>query len=102
MPVGRTPPLKRPKFGGKRKTEAKPPSKKVMEQYGPVPKKGSGVKETYTPGNREFGFIQGTPKAATAAMSGRGMPPLRDTGAKATPRKDSRKQFKPKAGKKVF
>lgn len=97
----KTPPLKKPKFGGPRKTSSKPPDKKVLEQYGPVPKKGSGVKETSTPGNREFGFIQSTPKKATGAMMGRDMPSTRGSHL-ATPRKDGKKQFKKAGGKKVF
>lgn len=89
-------PIKKPMFGGKRKTSASPAPKKELEKYGPVPAKPSGFSMN-APGNREFGFIQNTPKKATASMMGRGMPPLKPSGT----RSDSRKQFKAK-GKKVF
>lgn len=97
--------IKKPKFGGARKAFSKPPSAKANKEYGgATPKKaattrGPGDMEPKM-GNREFGFIQNTPKKATAAMSGRALPPIRD--AQTSTRSDSRRQFKPKAGKKVF
>lgn len=87
-----------------RKSFSRPPSVKANEEYGMKPRKkvsnatmnmGKGM------GNTEFGFIQKTPKTATAAMMGRA-PPKMPKGSKTSTRKDSRKQFKPKAGGKVF
>ena len=98
--MAKTPPLKKPTFGGPRKTGHKSAPKKVLEQWGPVPKKASGVKDTAIPGNREFGFIQATPKQATGAMMGRA--PSFKTKSSGPASSGARKQFKPKAGKKVF
>lgn len=90
--------IQKPSFGGKRKTGAKPPSKKVLEAYGGAPTKAKPF-EMNVPGNKEFGFIQNTPKKATGAMMGRAAPS--GGAAKTITRSDSRKQFKPK-GRKVF
>lgn len=95
--------LKTPKFGGKPKAFSRPPNKKANEEYGmPMRKKASEatLDMDKSMGNREFGFIQNTPKKATGAMMGRALPKV--SAAKTITRKDSRKQFKAKAGKKVF
>ena len=96
--------IHKPKFGGKPKTGSKPPSVIANKMLGgmPVRKKAQDVQATMDVGlgNRERGFIQNTPKKATGAMMGRPMPKL--SAAKTSTRKDSRKQFKPKAGKRVF
>lgn len=99
--MAKTPPLKRPKFGGPRKQTNKNAPKSVVQQWGPTPKKASGVKDTDVAGNREFGFIQSTPKLATAGMSGRSMPPLRTPKGSGPASAKSSKQFKGR-GKKVF
>lgn len=90
--------VKAPKFGGKSRTSVSPPNKKVLEAYGggkpPVPSF-----EARTGGNRETGFIQSTPKKATAAMMGRSPPGLLSGGP---PRAEAKRQFKRPKGKKVF
>lgn len=97
--MAKTPGLKAPKFGGKPKMSSRSASKKVQEQFGPVRKKSTATDDMNVAGNREFGFIQSTPKLASGAMSGRGLPPLK--GAKTSTRSDGRSQFKAK-GRKVF
>lgn len=86
-----------------KKMSSKPPSVKANEEYGMRPRKkisnatmnlGKGM------GNVETGFMPRTKKGANAAMMGRAMPS--GSKAKTSTRSDSRKQFKPKAGKKVF
>lgn len=90
---------KKPKFGGRSKTKELPPDKKTLESLGGARTKAP-VFEARVPGNQEKGFIQATPKQATGAMMGR-PPPLIARSSGVTPRKDSKKQFKPR-GKKVF
>lgn len=95
--------LKAPKFGGKPKTSSKPPSAKANKEFGlPIRKKAASATQSMEPtmGNREFGFIQNTPKKATGAMMGR--PPPKMGKSKTITRGDGRKQFAPRAGKKVF
>jgi len=92
---------KRATFGGKPKTASSPPDKKILESLGGVAPQLTGF-EMRTPGNKETGFMQNTQKKATGAMMGR-PPPLIGglAGKKTSPRKDAKKQFKPK-GRKVF
>lgn len=96
--------LSKPKFGGKPKTGSRPPNKAAVTALGGMPprKRAQDIQQSMDKGlgNRETGFIQNTPKKATGAMMGR--PPPLVGPAKTITRKDSRKQFKPKAGKKVF
>lgn len=87
--------------GGKAKTSVSPPNKKVLESYGGAKSKAP-MFEARTQGNRETGFIQSTPKKATGAMMGRAPPPLIGGKMGGSPRADSKKQFKAKAGRKVF
>lgn len=86
-----------------KKSFSRPPSKaanKALGGFKPARKLSEqALKMDKGMGNREFGFIQTTPKKATGAMMGR--PPPKTTG-KTSPRSDGRKQFAPKAGKKVF
>jgi hypothetical protein len=96
--------LKAPKFGGKPKAFSRPPNKKANEEYGMAPRKkvSDATRDLdKSMGNREFGFIQNTPKKATGAMMGRPMPKIGKS-SKSSTRKDGRKQFAPKAGRKVF
>jgi hypothetical protein len=87
-----------------RKSFSRPPSKKANKELGGLPlrKKAPANTASMEPGmgNKERGFIQKTQKQGTGAMMGRAMPS--GTAAKTSTRKDSRKQFKPKAGRKVF
>jgi hypothetical protein len=91
------------KFGGKPKTGSKPPSVVANKMLGGAPhrKKAQDIQATMDKGlgNNERGFIQNTPKKATAAVMGRAPPKM--SAAKTGTRSDGRKQFKPK-GKKVF
>lgn len=91
-------------FGGKPKTANKPPNKTAIKALGGMPprKKAQDIQTTMDSslGNKETGFIQNTPKKATAAMMGR--PPPLIGGLSKGPRADAKKQFKPKGGKKVF
>lgn len=97
--------LSKPKFGGKPKTSQRPPNKKANEALGapPVRMKAQNLQQSMDKGlgNVERGFIQNTPKKATAAMMGRGLPPMVKSGPKS-PTMKGKKSFKPKAGKKVF
>lgn len=96
-------PIKKPKFGGKRKAASMPPSQKKNEEYGmKLPKKAEEQDMEPRLGNREFGFIQSTPKLATAGMSGRGLPSPRMPGVPKPPTMRKKAPFKAKAGKKVF
>lgn len=54
-----------------------------------------------TPGQRETGFTQRTPKQATAAMQGRAAPSGRGEADKG-PRADAKKQFTKTGGRGVF
>lgn len=89
---------KKPAFGGKRVTKTMPPDKKTLESFGGARTKPKEM-EARIPGNREFGFIQDTPQKATLM---KGMAPPKTSAAKSGTRADSRKQFKPKAGRKAF
>lgn len=97
--------IKKPKFGGKPKTSSKPPNKTAIKALGGMPprKKAQDIQTSMdnSLGNVERGFIQNTPKKATAAMMGRAPPPLIGGKMKGPARADAKKQFKPK-GKKVF
>jgi hypothetical protein len=94
----------KPKFGGKPKTGSKPPNKTVNKALGGLPprKKAQDLTSSMDVGlgNRERGFIQNTPKKATAAFMGRPMPKL--GAAKTGTRSDGKSQFKKAKGKKVF
>lgn len=92
--------LKKPKFGGKPVTKELPPDKKIVDSLGGSRPKTKGFEER-VPGNKEFGFIQATPKQATAAMMGRAPPKMKLPKGAGPKSKNSRKQFKPK-GAKVF
>lgn len=91
--------------GGKPKTGVKPPSVTANKMLGGAPhrKKAQDIQATMDAGlgNRETGFIQNTPKKATAAMMGRAPPSMGLLGPSPT-MKGKKKQFTPKAGKKVF
>ena len=100
MPKG----LKAPKFGGRPKVASKPPSAEANKEYGmKPPKKASSLSSSMEPtmGNKEFGFIQSTPKKATAAMMGKAPPQPKLPAGAGPASKNSRKQFKPR-GAKVF
>jgi hypothetical protein len=86
-----------PPVTSKRKQKDIPPDKEVLKQYGGTGKKAP-TEGKRPAGNVEVGFIQRTMKKATGAMMGRAPPPIGGTHT----RSDARKQFKPKAGKKVF
>lgn len=94
------PSMKAPRKG--KKSFSRPPNKKANEEYGlPPRKKASDATLDYdaSQGNVERGFIQRTPKKATGAMMGRPPPKI---GKKSSTRSDGKRQFKAKAGRKVF
>jgi hypothetical protein len=91
--------IKRPTFGGKPTTATKPPNKKVVDALGGSRPKTKGF-DMNVKGNREFGFIQATPKQATAAMMGRAPPKTKTH--KSSTRSDSKKQFGKVPGKSPF
>lgn len=84
-----------------KKSSSKPPSRTVQKELGTLPPKkmpsqkslGGGM------GNVETGFIQKTPKKATAAMMGRTPPSFAPKSSKSPA---SKGQFKKARGKKVF
>ena len=97
----------KPKFGGKPKTSERPPNKKANLALGGLPlrPKAQNIQQNMDKGlgNREVGFIQNTPKKATAAMMGRAPPPIGILGEMSkSPRADARKSFKKPKGRKVF
>ena len=99
--------LPKPRFGGKSKTGMKPPNKKANEALGGAPHRmrAQDIQQSMDKnlGNVEKGFIQNTPKKATASMMGRPPPPMK--GMKSTRKKTGptvNTQFMPKAGKKVW
>lgn len=97
---GKTGAIKRPKFGGSPKTRVLPPDKKTLESFGGARPRMKPF-EAGVPSQQETGFIQATPRQATASMMGRAPPPLVARPGAGPASKKSKKQFKPK-GRKVF
>jgi hypothetical protein len=98
--------IHKPKFGGKPKTANRPPNKKANEMLGGAPhrQRAQDIQATMDKGlgNVETGFIQNTPKKATAAMMGRAPPPMKMKSTRKKTGPTVNTQFMPKAGRKVF